>query len=184
MRGLAQLPGLVAGALIGSPVERPALRGQVVAGAERPARALQPNHPHRVARIQLAQRRLQVIAQRAGDCVQLLRTIQRDRRHRPVNVNQHVLVFGHQDALSASVCLRGGLLQSHRELRGAEAERSRLGAVQLRRFAERGRPHNTSPTRASPPSTAVRRRPSRGRSAGERAGAASPPCPPSATNQR
>ena len=67
----------------------------VVARAERPPGPLEPDHAHRVAGVQLAQRRLKIVTQPAGDRVELLRTIKRDRRDGPVDLHQHIFVFGH-----------------------------------------------------------------------------------------
>ena len=90
---LAQLPGLIAAASIGAPVQRAAGR-QVVAGAEGAAGALESDHAHVVAGVQLAQRRLEVVAQSARDGVQLLGAVERDRRHRPVDLDEDILILG------------------------------------------------------------------------------------------
>ena len=55
-------------------------RREVVAGAERAALGLQPDHAHLVAGAQLLQRRFEVVAQPFADRVQLLGAIEDDRR--------------------------------------------------------------------------------------------------------
>ena len=92
---LTQLPGLIAAALVRQPTHCARARRQIIAGAERTAGALEPYHADVVPRIQLTQSRLKIIPQRAGDCIQLLGTVQRDRRDRTVCFDENVFVVSH-----------------------------------------------------------------------------------------